>query len=122
MHLGMSTCEEARTPVEHAHRWMTQRYSHPLDVMVDRLIASTLLHVNENHYFWYSHAHHLVLDGHGAMTLMNRVASWYTHMLEDTKPAPLQALGLQALYELDMSYRSFRPIRNRPAILGCAHY
>lgn len=69
-------------------------------------IAATLLHVSENHYFWYSHAHHLVLDGHGAMTLMNRVAERYTHLVENTEVPPLRALGLHELYQLDASYRS----------------
>ena len=104
--LGYVDLRGSKNPIEAAHQWMTLRYSRPIDMSVDRLIAATLLHVSENHYFWYSHAHHLVLDGHGAMTLMNRVAERYTHLVENTEVPPLRALGLHELYQLDASYRS----------------
>ncbi|MGG7102287.1 amino acid adenylation domain-containing protein [Rhodococcus sp. 24CO] len=104
--LGYVDLRGSKNPIEAAHQWMMQSYSRPIDMSVDRLIAATLLHVSENHYFWYSHAHHLVLDGHGAMTLMNRVAERYTHLVENTEVPPLRALGLHELYQLDASYRS----------------
>ncbi|WP_245006083.1 non-ribosomal peptide synthetase [Rhodococcus globerulus] len=104
--LGYVDLRGSKNPIEAARQWMTQSYSRPIDMSVDRLITATLLHVSENHYFWYSHAHHLVLDGHGAMTLMNRVAERYTHLVENTEVPPLRALGLHELYQLDASYRS----------------
>ncbi|MCJ0902137.1 non-ribosomal peptide synthetase [Rhodococcus sp. ARC_M6] len=104
--LGYVDLRGSKNSIDQAHRWMAQRYSRPIDVMVDRLMTSTLLHVAENHYLWYSQAHHLVLDGYGAMTLMNRIASRYTHLLEGAEVPPLRPLGLQSLYELDASYRS----------------
>ena len=70
-----------RDPVQRANEWMTAEYSRPLDVMSDRLISATLLHLADEHYYWYSHAHHLVLDGHAAMTLTARVAERYSHLV-----------------------------------------
>ncbi|MER2086144.1 amino acid adenylation domain-containing protein [Rhodococcus sp. (in: high G+C Gram-positive bacteria)] len=93
-------------PVQRANEWMTAEYSRPLDVMSDRLISATLLQLAENHYYWYSHAHHLVLDGLAAMTLTMRVAERYSHRVQGTALTPFAGLGVRALHDLDVDYRS----------------
>ncbi|MFF1391175.1 amino acid adenylation domain-containing protein [Rhodococcus erythropolis] len=93
-------------PVQRANEWMTAEYSRPLDVMSDRLISATLLHLADDHYFWYSHAHHLVLDGHAAMTLTARVAERYSHLVHGKTLTPFDGLGVRALHDLDVDYRS----------------
>ncbi|MFD6516679.1 amino acid adenylation domain-containing protein [Rhodococcus sp. NPDC060176] len=93
-------------PVQRANEWMTAEYSRPLDVMSDRLISATLLHLADNHYFWYSHAHHLVLDGYAAMTLTTRVAERYSHLVHGKKLTPFGGAGVRALHDLDVDYRS----------------
>ncbi|WP_043826842.1 non-ribosomal peptide synthetase [Rhodococcus opacus] len=97
---------ESDDPIGDAHRWMIEAYSRPLDVLSDRMIAATLLHLGVDHYYWYSHVHHLVMDGHGAMVLMNRVAEVYTHLVNGTEPPPPSALSLRELYEAEASYRT----------------
>lgn len=93
-------------PVQRANEWMTAEYSRPLDVMSDRLISATLLHLADDHYFWYSHAHHLVLDGHAAMTLTARVAERYSHLVHGKTLTPFGGVGVRALHDLDVDYRS----------------
>ncbi|PBC51089.1 non-ribosomal peptide synthetase [Rhodococcus sp. ACS1] len=101
-------------PVAEAHRWMTDEYSRPLDVMTDRLIAATLLHLGQNHYYWYSRTHHLVMDAYGAMVLMNRVAELYTHLVSGTEAPPSTAMSLRALYDAEIEYRTTgRYLRDR---------
>lgn len=95
-----------RDPVRRANEWMTAEYSRPLDVMSDRLISATLLHLADEHYYWYSHAHHLVLDGHAAMTLTARVAERYSHLVHGKTLTPFGGLGVRALHDLDVDYRS----------------
>ncbi|OYD71832.1 non-ribosomal peptide synthetase [Rhodococcus sp. OK302] len=93
-------------PVGQAHRWMVEAHSRPLDVMADRMISSTLLHLGEAHYFWYTHAHHLVFDGHGAMSLTTRIAEIYSHLRSGTEiPYPTR-LSAHELHQLDATYRS----------------
>ncbi|MCX6473298.1 condensation domain-containing protein, partial [Rhodococcus sp. (in: high G+C Gram-positive bacteria)] len=91
-----------RDPVRRANEWMTAEYSRPLDVMSDRLISATLLHLADEHYYWYSHAHHLVLDGHAAMTLTARVAERYSHLVHGKTLTPFGGLGVRALHDLDV--------------------
>lgn len=95
-----------RDPVQRANEWMTAEYSRPLDVMSDRLISATLLHLADEHYYWYSHAHHLVLDGHAAMTLTARVAERYSHLVHGKTLTPFGGFGVRALHDLDVDYRS----------------
>ncbi|MCD2104700.1 amino acid adenylation domain-containing protein [Rhodococcus erythropolis] len=93
-------------PVQRANEWMRAEYSRPLDVMSDRLISGALLHLEDNHFFWYSHAHHLVLDGYAAMTLTTRVAERYSHLVHGKKLTPFGGVGVRALHDLDVDYRS----------------
>ncbi|OUS88237.1 non-ribosomal peptide synthetase [Rhodococcus sp. NCIMB 12038] len=101
-------------PVAEAHRWMTDEYSRPLDLMTDRLIAATLLHLGHDHYYWYSRTHHLVMDAYGAMVLMNRVAELYTHLVRGTEAPQSKAMSLRALYDAEIEYRTTgRYLRDR---------
>ncbi|MGW5288799.1 amino acid adenylation domain-containing protein [Rhodococcus pyridinivorans] len=95
-------------PLAAAHRYMAARYSRPIDLYRDRLISTELLHVGEDRYFWLSVAHHLVLDGHGAMTLMNRVAELYTHTVRGTEAPASKAVDLRKLYAAEDAYRTTR--------------
>lgn len=97
---------EDNDPVKAARNYMVERYSRPIDLYRDRLIATELLHIAEDRYFWLSVAHHLVLDGHGAMTLMNRVAELYTHAIQGTEAPPSKAVDLRKLYAMEDAYRT----------------
>ncbi|MBC2892528.1 amino acid adenylation domain-containing protein [Rhodococcus wratislaviensis] len=101
-------------PVAEAHRWMADEYSRPLDVMTDRLISATLLHLGKDHYFWFSRTHHLVMDAYGAMVLMNRVAELYTHLVSGTEEPQSKAMSLRAMYDAESEYRTTdRYLRDR---------
>ncbi|MEE2035518.1 condensation domain-containing protein [Rhodococcus chondri] len=93
-------------PVEAARRYMVERSSRPIDLYRDRLISAEALQVADGRYFWLSVAHHLVLDGHGAMTLMNRVAELYTHAIRGTEAPRSKAADLRELYAAEDAYRA----------------
>ncbi|MGB3675252.1 MAG: condensation domain-containing protein, partial [Candidatus Nanopelagicales bacterium] len=92
-------------PVHDAQQWMVEQYCRPLDVLSDRLIAATLLQLDTEHFYLFSWSHHLVLDGHGAMALMNRAAELYTHAMHGTDAPAFRGLPVQDLYLLDATYR-----------------
>ncbi len=101
-------------PVAEAHRWMTDEYSRPLDLMADRLISATLLHLGHDHYYWFSRTHHLVMDAYGAMVLMNRVAELYTHLVSGTEAPQSKAMSMRALHDAENEYRTTdRYLRDR---------
>ncbi|MBH0780918.1 non-ribosomal peptide synthetase, partial [Nocardia bovistercoris] len=95
----------ADDPEAAAAEWMRAEYSRPLDIVGDRLIRAAALHLADDHWFWYSRAHHIVLDGFGAMTFMQRIAELYTAAVTGEKAKPAKATDLRTLYEQEIAYR-----------------
>ncbi|MCK8671813.1 amino acid adenylation domain-containing protein [Rhodococcus sp. HM1] len=92
-------------PLTAAQSWMHANYTAPVNFERDHLCESTLLRVGDEHYLWYSRIHHIALDGHGAATMVGRVASLYTAAVEHTVPEPNRAAGLRTLERLEREYR-----------------
>ncbi|WP_245922498.1 non-ribosomal peptide synthase/polyketide synthase [Nocardia nova] len=96
---------DAPDPVAAAHDWMRADYTRPVDLLTDRLFAGAVLRVGERRWFWYLRAHHIVLDGFGALTNTMRVAERYTAELRGIEPEPAKAGSLESLVEGERGYR-----------------
>ncbi|MCX5046727.1 amino acid adenylation domain-containing protein [Aldersonia sp. NBC_00410] len=88
-----------------ARAWMRAEYSAPLDLLSDRLVKLTTLRLADERYYWYARIHHLVLDGFGAMTMLQRAAELYNAELEGIEPKPSRADDLAKIIEADADYR-----------------
>ncbi|WP_072805089.1 non-ribosomal peptide synthetase [Rhodococcoides yunnanense] len=93
-------------PVQAALAWMQSAYSEPVDLVEGPLLQAATLRVGEHRTFWYSHVHHIALDGYGAVQLMNRAAEIYTAVAAGTDPAPSRAGLLEDVYRAEEEYRS----------------
>ncbi|QMU21092.1 amino acid adenylation domain-containing protein [Gordonia rubripertincta] len=91
-------------PIGTAHRLMTEDYSRPLDLLVDHLMTSVVYQVGTNHYFWYLRAHHIALDGFGAVTMVRRITERYNAGIRGEEPPPCKASDLADIIEQDASY------------------
>ncbi|MBD0322456.1 MAG: amino acid adenylation domain-containing protein, partial [Aldersonia sp.] len=80
-------------------------YGRPLDLLNDRLIRAAILRLADDRWYWYQRVHHIVLDGFGAMTGMQRVAELYTAAVTAVPAKPARAGGLRELYDTEMAYR-----------------
>jgi len=99
--------------------WMRADYSEPVDLLRDRLVVAAVLHVEDDVYFWYNRAHHVVLDGFGATTFVNRVAELYTAEADGSGPSPSKSSPLEKVYDADRTYRaSTRFVADREYWLG----
>ncbi|TQC43929.1 non-ribosomal peptide synthetase [Rhodococcus sp. WS4] len=103
--VGYVDFRDAPDPAASAHVWMRTETAAPIDVRRDRLTVSFLLHVGENHYFWYSRAHHLALDGYGSVTMVYRIAALYSAAVRGLPPTPSRALGVRRIHKLEIGYR-----------------
>ncbi|MGV5049108.1 non-ribosomal peptide synthase/polyketide synthase [Rhodococcus pyridinivorans] len=92
-------------PIAAAHAWMRADFGTPIDVVSDRLVLSALLRLDDEHYYWYSRAHHIAFDGFGAMTFMDRGAALYTAEITGTEPTPSRAGDLRELAADETAYR-----------------
>ncbi|WP_107982793.1 non-ribosomal peptide synthetase [Rhodococcus sp. OK519] len=86
--------------------WMRADYSAPVDLLRDRLVVAAVLHLEDDLYYWYNRAHHVVLDGFGATTFVNRVAELYTAETDGTDPSANLSSPLEKVYDADHAYRS----------------
>ncbi|NUS44958.1 MAG: amino acid adenylation domain-containing protein, partial [Mycobacteriaceae bacterium] len=92
-------------PEAAALAWMRADYGRPLDLVVDRLVCNVALHLGADRWFWYQRGHHVVLDGYGAIVLLDRIVERYSAAVEGREPAPVKAGDLRKLYEVEESYR-----------------
>ncbi|TQM30377.1 non-ribosomal peptide synthase/polyketide synthase [Nocardia bhagyanarayanae] len=92
-------------PVAAAMEWMRADACAPVDLLRDRLFAGAVLRVADQRYFWYLRAHHIVLDGYGALTNTMRVAERYTARVLGAEPEAIRPGSLEALVEGEIAYR-----------------
>ncbi|MEO9327890.1 amino acid adenylation domain-containing protein [Gordonia aurantiaca] len=91
-------------PVATAHRLMTEDYSRPLDLLDDHLMVSIVYRVGDEHWLWYLRAHHIALDGFGAVTMVRRITERYNAAIRGEEPPPCAASDLADIIEQDASY------------------
>ncbi|CCQ14127.1 putative non-ribosomal peptide synthetase [Rhodococcus sp. AW25M09] len=92
-------------PEAAARMWMRAAYSTAIDLTHGRLIKGAMLRISDDRTFWYSHVHHIALDGYGAVQFMRRVASIYTDVSEGREPAASRAGSLGEVYAAEAQYR-----------------
>ncbi|WP_245677143.1 non-ribosomal peptide synthetase, partial [Nocardia acidivorans] len=97
---------EHADPVAAAREWMHADFSAPVDLLHDRLFAGAVLHVGEEHYFFYLRCHHILLDGYGALTITMRIAERYNTLVAGGEPATIDPGAMTALVESEQRYRA----------------
>ncbi|QYB06396.1 amino acid adenylation domain-containing protein [Rhodococcus sp. USK10] len=103
--VGYIDFRDAPDPETSAHAWMRAESADPIDIRHDRLTVSFVLHVGPGHYFWYSRAHHVAMDGFGSITLVYRIAALYTAAVHGLPPPASRTLGLRRIHDLEIDYR-----------------
>ncbi|MGA9871762.1 MAG: amino acid adenylation domain-containing protein, partial [Rhodococcus sp. (in: high G+C Gram-positive bacteria)] len=91
-------------PVAYAHQYMDEQYRKPVDLVRDQLIASEIIQVGEEHFYWYSRAHHVVMDGLGAISVQERTAAVYTAIVTGTEIPKTRAVGVRDIYDYEAAY------------------
>ncbi|WP_066913086.1 non-ribosomal peptide synthetase [Millisia brevis] len=93
-------------PETAAREWMIADYSAGFDVLGGRLIRSAALRVGDRSWRWYLCIHHIVIDGFGAIGIVNRVATVYSALRAGVEPpAPPARTPLAAIVAADRDYR-----------------
>ncbi|MEV0359333.1 non-ribosomal peptide synthase/polyketide synthase [Nocardia sp. NPDC050697] len=92
-------------PVAAGHAWMRRDAGRPVDLLADRLFAGAALRVGARRWFWYMRAHHIVLDGFGALACATRIAELYTARISGTEAAPVRPGALTELADAELRYR-----------------
>ncbi|WP_378732882.1 amino acid adenylation domain-containing protein [Nocardia brasiliensis] len=93
-------------PAAAAHAWMRAEYEAPLELTRDRLVRMAMLRLADDHWYWYSRIHHIVLDGMGALTMVQRTGEIYNAEIDGKQPPPAKAEDLRKIVEADLAYRN----------------
>ncbi|WP_334026392.1 amino acid adenylation domain-containing protein [Nocardia terpenica] len=88
-----------------ALRWMTAHASSPIDIENDSLTTNVVLRTGDRDYIWYARAHHIVIDGYGALKAISRAAEIYTALENRTEPVVSRAVPLAEIYAEESRYR-----------------
>ncbi|UGT62992.1 non-ribosomal peptide synthetase [Nocardia asteroides] len=92
-------------PEAAAQAWMRAEYRAPLDPATDRLVHVAVLRLAEDRWYWYSRIHHLVLDGMGALAMVQRTGELYNAAVDGVEPPAAKADDLRTIVAADRAYR-----------------
>ncbi|GAB0102659.1 hypothetical protein JMUB6875_16280 [Nocardia sp. JMUB6875] len=95
----------APDPEAAAQAWMRAEYTAPLDLTRDRLCKVAMLRLAPDRWYWYSRFHHILLDGVGALTMLQRTSEIYNAAARGEEIPPGKAEPLQRIVEADAAYR-----------------
>ncbi|MFJ4650256.1 amino acid adenylation domain-containing protein [Nocardia sp. NPDC088792] len=96
----------APDPEAAAQAWMRAEYTAPLDLTRDRLCMVAMLRVAPERWYWYSRLHHILLDGVGALTMLQRTGEIYNAAISGDEIPAGKAEPLQTIAEADVAYRN----------------
>ncbi|MEH6793174.1 MAG: amino acid adenylation domain-containing protein [Rhodococcus sp. (in: high G+C Gram-positive bacteria)] len=91
-------------PVRAAQDYMNAHHRRLVDMVADQLVVAELLQVGDEHFFWYSRAHHVAMDGLGAIAVQERTAALYTALSRGSAAPALSAASPPELYRQAAAY------------------
>uniref|UniRef100_UPI000B1ED7B1 non-ribosomal peptide synthetase n=1 Tax=Nocardia yamanashiensis TaxID=209247 RepID=UPI000B1ED7B1 len=92
-------------PEAAARAWMRTEYTAPLDMTRDRLCKVAMLRLGADRWWWYSRFHHILLDGVGALTMLQRTGEIYNAAVRGEQIPEGKAQPLEHIVEADAAYR-----------------
>ncbi|MGB3301963.1 MAG: amino acid adenylation domain-containing protein [Gordonia sp. (in: high G+C Gram-positive bacteria)] len=105
-HVDVYDFRSESDPETAAITWMRAEYKNPIDVMADQLIVVAVLKISDTQTIWYSRAHHLILDGYAALTLVKRVLDRYNAIRRGVDYVDPPAATLAELVEFEADYQA----------------
>lgn len=89
-----------------AFAWMNEELSRPVDLAKDPLWVSALLKADDETFFWYQRAHHIVFDGYGGGLTARRLANVYTAYARGEEPEENAFSTVEEMVAAEASYRN----------------
>ncbi|MEV6360668.1 amino acid adenylation domain-containing protein [Nocardia asteroides] len=106
--IAVRDCSGEPDPRAAALAWMRADQCTPFDLAVDSPIVTTVLRLSDQRHLVYTRAHHLALDGYGAIRLQQLLAQHYEAALAGTEPSSVPVDSTAVLAEAEQTYRASR--------------
>ncbi|MGW5921744.1 amino acid adenylation domain-containing protein [Nocardia fluminea] len=109
-HIALVDCSGEADPEAAARAWMRADQCAPFDLIADPPIVTTVLRLSSQRHLLYTRAHHLALDGFGAVRMQHLLSGHYTALVEGNEllsPAVDSTAVLTAAEESYLSSRRY---------------
>lgn len=84
---------------------MRTKASRIVDMRTEQLLVQELLHVADDRYFLFGLAHHVVVDGVGAIAMLDAVAETYSALRSGVTPPVRSRMSIRELVDYQQEYR-----------------
>ncbi|QHD87007.1 amino acid adenylation domain-containing protein [Gordonia sp. JH63] len=105
-HVDIIDLRDRPDPVGAALEWMQQEYRRPVDLLSDQFIVIAIVKVADDRTFWYNRAHHIIIDGYAALTIMRRTVDRYNALRRGDEPRDKAPATMAEIVAYEESYRS----------------
>lgn len=102
--IGYLDLRDEPDPESAASAWMRADQCTPFDLRNDPPVQTTILHIGPDRHFIYGRAHHIALDGYGAMRLQQRHAELYAAIMRGQQPPAGTEHAPADLVDADIAY------------------
>ncbi|MFD4432640.1 amino acid adenylation domain-containing protein, partial [Nocardia sp. NPDC058497] len=107
-HIAVVDCSGESDPETAARAWMQADQCAPFDLVTDPPIATTVLRLGQDRQLLYTRAHHLLLDGYGAIRIQHLLSGHYEALLVGSEMSSAAVDSATVLAAAEESYRGSR--------------
>ncbi|WP_085947076.1 non-ribosomal peptide synthetase [Gordonia soli] len=93
-------------PVAAATAWMQAEYRKPVDLLTDQFIVIAILQIADDRTFWYNRAHHIIIDGYAALSIMRRTVDRYNALRRGEQPKDKPPATMAEIVAYEDAYRT----------------
>lgn len=97
---------DAADPESAATTWMHADYTAPVDLLRAQLLRMAVLRLSDDRWFWYLRAHHIVLDGFGAMVGIQRIAQLYSDAIAGSDTPSRIGSSARTVSDAEIAYQA----------------
>ncbi|MDL9937935.1 amino acid adenylation domain-containing protein [Gordonia sp. ABSL1-1] len=93
-------------PVVAAMAWMQAEYRRPVDLLNDQFIVIAFLRIADDRTFWYNRAHHIIIDGYAALSIMRRTVDRYNALRQGETPLDKAPASMAEIIAYEDDYQT----------------
>ena len=105
-HVDILDFRDVEDPVGTAMAWMQAEYRTPVDLITDQLIVIAIIRVGDDRTFWYNRAHHIIIDGYAALSIMRRTVDRYNALRRGELPTDKTPAAMSEIVDYEDAYQS----------------
>ena len=107
-HVDILDMRAEADPIAAAMAWMNSEYRRPVDLINDQLIVIAIIRVADDRTLWYNRAHHIIIDGYAALSIMRRTVDRYNSLRRNEIPIDKTPATMAEIVDYEQAYQAGR--------------